>query len=652
MKKIIFWTMLAMAFLFAICTGEDVVTTLVDLLKDKPIYVDVLVSDIKTRAGYDKDNLPTKFYLTIDQDGTEYDYNNVVMKYEEGKWVAYESDAAGAASVNLLWANSKGNITVKAATFSLSAASTTLTAQTDQSTADGIKASDHLYYYSNAATPSENGTISIPFDHIMSKLEIKVTLRDQNEDSETTPITSATLFGSAASAIYSPAGATPWSAPSDASDIMPCPSESYNISEVIATYDAILIPQNIAENTFGVTVAIGDKSYTWTFANAVTFEGGKKYILNLTLGKNELTLNALSVSDLNKETVTRLIAEPVRPYVTFTAASKKVFNMEFDSFTLGANEYFEYSVGDGEWKRFTRTVENIRFGGTLGSLRLRGKSSKGTAHDNKLYYSRIEFFSKKSPVDCSGDIRTLIDYENYDDVSTANARFCNLFCGNPQLRTTPELPATTLAKSCYEHMFSGCSALTEAPELHATTLAKSCYESMFSCCSALTEAPELPATTLAESCYKDMFMCCSALTEAPKLPAKTLAESCYNGMFTFCSALTQAPELPATTLAESCYKSMFLLCGALTEAPKLPAKTLAKSCYANMFNSCTALRSVTMLATDVSADGSLINWLGNAGTLVLWPEVSILTLAKTSVRANIENSIPDIWKKNIKYRNN
>ena len=381
---------------------------------------------------------------------------------------------------------------------------------------------------------------------------------------------------------------------------MPCPSESYNISEVIATYDAILIPQNIAENTFGVTVAIGDKSYTWTFANAVTFEGGKKYILNLTLGKNELTLNALSVSDLNKETVTRLIAEPVRPYVTFTAASKKVFNMEFDSFTLGANEYFEYSVGDGEWKRFTRTVENIRFGGTLGSLRLRGKSSKGTAHDNKLYYSRIEFFSKKSPVDCSGDIRTLIDYENYDDVSTANARFCNLFCGNPQLRTTPELPATTLAKSCYEHMFSGCSALTEAPELPAKTLASDCYREMFVSCSALTEAPELPATTLAESCYKDMFMCCSALTEAPKLPAKTLA----------------------------------------------------KSCYANMFNSCTALRSVTMLATDVSADGSLINWLGNAGTLVLWPEVSILTLAKTSVRANIENSIPDIWKKNIKYRNN
>ena len=652
MKKIIFWTMLAMAFLFAICTGEDVVTTLVDLLKDKPIYVDVLVSDIKTRAGYDKDNLPTKFYLTIDQDGTEYDYNNVVMKYEEGKWVAYESDAAGAATVNLLWANSKGNITVKAATFSLSAASTTLTAQTDQSTADGIKASDHLYYYSNAATPSENGTISIPFDHIMSKLEIKVTLRDQNEDSETTPITSATLFGSAASAIYSPAGATPWSAPSDASDIMPCPSESYNISEFIATYDAILIPQNIAENTFGVTVAIGDKSYTWTFANAVTFEGGKKYILNLTLGKNELTLNALSVSDLNKETVTRLIAEPVRPYVTFTAASKKVFNMEFDSFTLGANEYFEYSVGDGEWKRFTRTVENIRFGGTLGSLRLRGKSSKGTAHDNKLYYSRIEFFSKKSPVDCSGDIRTLIDYENYDDVSTANARFCNLFCGNPQLRTTPELPATTLAKSCYEHMFSGCSALTEAPELPATTLAKSCYESMFSCCSALTEAPELPATTLAESCYEHMFSGCSALTEAPELPATTLAKSCYESMFSCCSALTEAPELPATTLAESCYKSMFLLCGALTEAPKLPAKTLAKSCYANMFNSCTALRSVTMLATDVSADGSLINWLGNAGTLVLWPEVSILTLAKTSVRANIENSIPDIWKKNIKYRNN
>src|SRR5574344_1770227 len=131
MNKIIFWTMAAMAFLLASCAGEEEVTTPADSLKGKPINVDVLVSDIKTRAGYDTDDLPTKFYLTIDQDGENYDYTNVVMKYEEGKWVAYESDAEGAAKKEMSWAGSTGTITVKAATFSLSSTSTPLNALTD-----------------------------------------------------------------------------------------------------------------------------------------------------------------------------------------------------------------------------------------------------------------------------------------------------------------------------------------------------------------------------------------------------------------------------------------------------------------------------------------------------------------------------------------
>ena len=349
MNKIIFWTMAAMAFLLASCAGEEEVTTPANSLKGKPINVDVLVSDIKTRAGYATDNLPTKFYLTIDQEGAESDYTNVVMKYEEGKWVAYASDAADAPTVNMIWANATGTIAVKAATFSLTSKSTPLNALTDQSTAEGIEASDHLYYSNNAVTPSENGTISIPFDHIMSKLEITVTLRTQYGASKINPITSAIAFGSATSATYSHAGETPWSNYNSAvSNISLCPSGSYSATERIATYEAILIPQNIAENTFGVKVKIGDKTYTWKSANAVTLEGGMKYTLNLTLGKDELTLNTISVSNWNEKTVTGLNAEHI-PYVTFTAESEQIFNMIVNDFTLGTNEYFEYSVGDGEW---------------------------------------------------------------------------------------------------------------------------------------------------------------------------------------------------------------------------------------------------------------------------------------------------------------
>ena len=637
--------MAAMAFLLASCAGEEEVTTPADSLKGKPINVDVLVSDIKTRAGYDTKNLPTKFYLTIDQDGENYDYTNVVMKYEDGKWVAYESDAEGAAKKEMSWAGSTGTITVKAATFSLSSTSTPLNALTDQSTAEGIKASDHLYYYSNAVKPSENGTISIPFDHIMSKLEIKVTLRTQYGASETNHITSAIAIGSATSATYSPTGATPWSNYNSAvSDIKLCPSGSYSAAERTATYEAILIPQNIAESTFGVKVKIGDKTYTWKSADAVTLEGGKKYTLNLTLGKNELTLNTISVSNWNEKTVTGLNAELVIPYVTFTAESEQTFTFsipEIFATALGENEYFEYSVGDGEWTRFTTTVENIPFGGTEGSLRLRGKSSKGTFSGG---YSTIEFTTENSLVDCTGDIRTLIDYENYADVNTADAKFYRLFCQNTQLRTPPSLPATTLTESCYEQMFYGCTALTKAPELPATTLKEYCYQYMFYGCTALTEAPELPATTLAGNCYNGMFLgctaltkapsklpattlkenCCeqmfygcTALTQAPALPAKTLAYSCYNGMFYGCTALIKAPALPATTLAGLCYQSMFYGCTALTQAPVLRATTLANYCYKKMFSGCSQLSSVTMLATNIyESDASYYfsDWLTNAGT--------------------------------------
>ena len=616
MNKIIFWTMAAMAFLLASCAGEEEVTTPADSLKGKPINVDVLVSDIKTRAGYDTDDLPTKFYLTIDQKGTEYDYNNVVMKYEGDSWVAYESDAENAEKKQLLWEGSEGNVTVTAATFSLSSASTTLKALTNQSKAEGIKASDHLYYSSNAVKPSENGTISIPFDHIMSKLEIKVTLRNQYGASETNPITSAIALGSATSATYSHAGETPWSNPSAVSDIKLCSSGSYSAAERIATYEAILIPQNISENTFGVKVTIGNKSYTWRSANAVTLEGGKKYTLNLTLGKDELTLNTLSVSNWNEETVEGLNAEHI-PYVTFTAASEQTFYMYCNDFPLGENEYFEYSVGGGEWVSFKEIIENIKFGGSHGDLRLRGKSSKGTATDPENYlYSEIQFTNANSPVDCTGDIRTLIDYENYANADTKNARFCRLF-SNTALRTAPSLPALELASYCYYAMFNGCFKLTTAPELPAKSLEGSCYKYMFSGCSSLTTAPaELPATTLADFCYEFMFSGCTKLTEAPALPAQILADYCYQYMFQNCTSLTTAPELLAETLAHSCCKGMFSGCSSLTTAPELRAVTLAHSCYQEMFSGCSKLSSVTMLATDVSAEMCLDHWLIGAGTNV------------------------------------
>ena len=299
----------------------------------------------------------------------------------------------------------------------------------------------------------------------------------------------------------------------------------------------------------------------------------------------------------------------------------------------------EYSVGGGEWKAIessdfdTYNTFWISFGGSLGDLRLRGKSSLGTAI-SAAEMTRICFWEENNDVTCTGDIRTLIDWENYETVSTSDARFCALFVDCDILISAPDLPATELASYCYEGMFQNCTNLVDGPdELPATHLPESCYAYMFSRCYKLEEVPKMPTTTqvtveeyccslmfyecqsivtgpsvlpatiLAIGCYQDMFNGCVKLTTAPALPATTLADYCYDRMFCDCTSLDNIPsELPATTLAKSCYYMMFRDCKSITTSPVLPATTLAEGCYESMFEGCSNLSKITMLADALHFD--------------------------------------------------
>ena len=310
MRKIQIFAMVALATIFAGCSNnDDEVMKPKESLKDTPIDVNVLLTDIQTRAGYDNTNQPTLFYLSIDQAGGNYDYTNVVMKYENGSWVAYESDAEDSAQKLLLWEGSTGNVTVTAATFSLETSpSYSLSASADQSSDAKLKSSDHLCYYSNKVEPSASG-ISISFDHIMSKLEIALTLRDEFEGL-TDPITSVMLSGTSLTATYAPANADKWSDYSTADEVInTCPLLAYDKNARTATYEVILLPQTVAANTFCVTIFIGDKSYEWTSANAVTLASSNKYTLALTVGKDKVSGNSFTAApwvseggDINNKT--------------------------------------------------------------------------------------------------------------------------------------------------------------------------------------------------------------------------------------------------------------------------------------------------------------------------------------------------------------
>lgn len=388
------------------------------------------------------------------------------------------------------------------------------------------------------------------------------------------------------------------------------------------TYTALVAPGTTEGHLY---FSADESTETPLVVKTASLEAGKSYTYNLTVGKNTITVNDVTVADWNTGNITggNTDVKDKTPYVTFSAPAEQTFKMVCYGGYQISN--LQYSVNFGDWKE-VKNGEGVTFGGQKGGLRLRGKNVKGTADSNDTrIYSTITFTFDKDKennvntnvmVACTGDIRTLLDYDHYETVSTSEARFVKLFNNCQALTSAPKLPATDIASDCYNSMFYYCRYLKNAPELPATILKDQCYQNMFYACVSLTSAPKLPATKLAFNCYANMFSYCYSLKEAPELPATTLAWQCYQDMFTNCS-FSKAPKLPAEIMKTNCYAGMFTRCTNLTEAPELPAQQLANFCYSRMFEGCTKLSTVTMLAPSdkiSEATNCYYNWLLNAGT--------------------------------------
>ena len=353
-----------------------------------------------------------------------------------------------------------------------------------------------------------------------------------------------------------------------------------------------------AQNTetfISLDVAEGaSKTTTETLTGIPALTAGKSYTYQLTVGKDKVSVSGIYVADWTTGDITGGKTEECpTPYVTFKAEAEQKFMMTTEGDYTFSN--LEYSVNNSEWASVAIGTE-IPFGGAKGDLRLRGINPNGTA--TGLYAcSTIKFTEANVNVACTGDIRTLQDWKNYNIVETKNARFCYLFLN----------------------------------------------------CSVLTSAPELPATELEDRCYYGMFYGCTSLTAAPELPATELEDRCYSTMFEKCTSLKSAPELPATKLASFCYYEMFYGCTSLTSAPKLSAIELAEACYCKIFCGCKNLSSITMLAPSdkiENTDYSFNYWLDNAGTndgitrtLIVLDEAAYNALETNS------DYLPAIWKK-------
>ena len=245
---------------------------------------------------------------------------------------------------------------------------------------------------------------------------------------------------------------------------------------------ALMVPCTEDNNANFLSLEVGTGN-TETLKGIPELVAGKSYTYQLTVGKNKVVVSGITVANWTSGEIINGKTGSY-PYVTFTANGKQTFKMTTNGgYTISG---LQYSVNNGKWENVVKD-EPVTFGGTNGTLRLRGTNNpNGTSTGfnesrNNLDYSYIQF-GTNAEVACTGDIRTLLDYKTYKTVDTSNARFCKLFWNCTVLTSAPDLPATTLAEYCYYSMFYSCSSLKVAPALPATTLAASCYENMFFCC--------------------------------------------------------------------------------------------------------------------------------------------------------------------------
>ena len=568
----------AASLLLAGCSSEADMSKLMDWQSNPDaVHFTASVNNATTRTNpAATDDAQTKFnendQVTVSNNGNQADY-----AYNGTSWAPAIADKYLLLDKSNLtyncWYPAGGNNT---ATIGY------LTA--DQSSAELMAKSDYM----NAEKTLNTADEALNFNLERKTARIILKISAFTEQFESTPTIKHVRIVSKASTA---AGET------NSIDITPLAQKGEGeIGGVGTTYTALVAPGEVVAKLYFTDDMSDAKPLTMT-TNVTA--AGSSYIYNLTVSKEKIKVTGVTAGAWTASgTTTGDLVVAGIPYVTFKAEQPQTFKMT----AKGGYKItgLQYSVNYGEWKTVAAN-EEVTFGGTNGTLRLRGTNTNGTA-SAWSGYSTITFTDKTVKVACTGDIRTLLDWRIYSTVNTQNAKFSYLFYDCSVLTSAPELPATTLADNCYQYMFNGCTSLTSAPELPATKLAEDCYYQMFSGCTNLTAAPELPATTLENSCYRDMFRSCTKLTSAPELPATTLADFCYYGMFEKCTNLTSAPELPANTLKLNCYNYMFSGCTNLASAPELPATILANYCYFGMFEKCTNLTSAPELPATVLAE--------------------------------------------------
>lgn len=310
MKVIKFFAITAMAAaMITSCSNEDELSQS-NYPSDNIIRVTAGVNNAKTRAEGAGTPLENPLSLTVvNKNAPKYTYVDKLFSKTSGDWACSET---------LLWQKSDALVDIVAfapaqqSKFNGVYANGSIqpiaySVADDQSTKSDNN--DLLYYYAKDFNPGESldkGKLKIQFNHAFCMIDINVTLGTEFNKPEVlkeSPIVKVTLGGTKIEANVNV---------TNAANIVTA-SETATAAKIITTkgtfdkaanaeanakshFSCIVIPQNVAANTFKVSLKTAGKLYEWTSDKEITLQSGYRYTLNLTMGDNVVLLKGGSIT--------------------------------------------------------------------------------------------------------------------------------------------------------------------------------------------------------------------------------------------------------------------------------------------------------------------------------------------------------------------
>ncbi len=324
MKAIKILTMAALATaVFASCSNDE------DLAQsnypmDNVVRIMTSVDGMNTRASYGNstDKLNSFGFCIKNANSEKYTYDNIKVSQEGSNWIP---------ATQMFWQNSTTAVDILAyapyqettedATGKVKIFGKTdyaFSVQADQSDAEDYS-SDLIVFKQTGFTPgSELNTskaVDVTFTHLLSQLNLTIELRDQFNQDEKKPVTSATVTDVKVDGTFIRSkvnfATDPISVQFDGMASKAITPETVAFTKADKTtdhatfkYSAIVIPQWIRAGVFCISFKVNGNDYIWTSTSDVNFVSGKKHDLLLLVGKDVVQGGAITAKPWGEETIT------------------------------------------------------------------------------------------------------------------------------------------------------------------------------------------------------------------------------------------------------------------------------------------------------------------------------------------------------------